>query len=134
MSYLGLDTSVVIRLLTGSPAKQAECAFNFLQKAVKTKQKVIVSDLVVAETYFALCYHYNIPKSEAIKQLFDFLTSGFAQPEPEGVAVQTLKEASSGKMPGFVGRIIRNQYLSYVLEIVTFDISLSRLENVKLLT
>lgn len=131
MNYTGLDTSVVIRLLTGLPNKQAKSAFKFLQETHHAGKQVIVSDLVVAEAYFALHYHYSVPELEAIHQLLDFLTSGFVQSEPKGVAVPALKEASSGKQPGLVDRIIRHQYLSYTREIVTFDVRMSRLENVR---
>lgn len=130
-NFVGLDTSVVIRLLTGSPVKQAERAFKFLQESQQSGKQAIVSDLVVAEAYFALFYHYNVPKSEAMVQLLDFLTSGFVQPEHKGSAILSLKEALTGKQPGPVDRIIHNQYLSYAREMVTFDIPFSRLENVK---
>lgn len=133
MKCIGLDTSVVIRLLTGAPQKQAEQALKYLQETVLEGNQALVSDLVIAEAYFALCYHYEVPKKEAASQLLDFLNSGFVKSEPKGSVVLALKESISEKQPVFVDRLIRRQYLSLASEIITFDVSLSRLENVKLL-
>jgi predicted nucleic acid-binding protein len=51
---LGLDTSMVVRLLVGLPEAQAQAARIRLERAVDTGEPVLVSDLVLAETYHAL--------------------------------------------------------------------------------
>jgi len=50
---LGLDTSVVVRLLVGLPEALAQAAQRRLERAVETGERVFVSDLVIAEAYFA---------------------------------------------------------------------------------
>ncbi|NQT54562.1 hypothetical protein HQ576_21075, partial [bacterium] len=70
---LGLDTSVVVRLVTGLPPHAAARAQEFLCCRYESGQQVIVSDLVVAEAYFALHTHYSIPKRDAIDTLLEFL-------------------------------------------------------------
>ena len=55
----GLDTSVVLRLLLGQPADQAARAVAFLDELSRGGHHAVVSDLVVAEAYFALQHHYG---------------------------------------------------------------------------
>jgi predicted nucleic acid-binding protein len=51
---IGLDTSVVLRLLTGEPAAEARLARGRIERAHAAAEPVIVTDLVLAEAYFAL--------------------------------------------------------------------------------
>src|SRR5262245_44917012 len=102
----------------------------YLRQLHRLRQRAVVSDLVVAEAYFALSYHYRVPKAEAIEQLLNLLQSGYVHSEPDGAAVEALKE--EGKV-GVVDRIIRNQYLTFAEEIATFDAQFSRLPGVRLL-
>jgi predicted nucleic acid-binding protein len=132
LKYVGLDTSVVLRLLTGTPENQAQAAMTYLRQLHKRQQRAVVSDLVAAEAYFALSYHYRVPKAEAIDQLLNLLQSGYVHSEPDGAAVEALKEDVTGKV-GVVDRIIRNQYLIFAEEIATFDARFSRLPKVRLL-
>jgi predicted nucleic acid-binding protein len=48
-ALVGLDTSVVLRLLVGSPPGQAKTALGFVKKSLTVGVRVIVSDLVVSE-------------------------------------------------------------------------------------
>ena len=59
---IGLDTSVVVRLLVGEPQNIARATRRRLERAVEAGERVLVSDLVIAEAYFALQHHYGIPK------------------------------------------------------------------------
>jgi len=132
MKFIGLDTSVILRLLTGTPEAQAKAAMRYLQELHKKQERAVVSDLVVAESYYALSYHYRVPRSEATEQLANLLHSGYVFAEPEGVAMDALKQAGKANA-GFVDRIIREQYLKFVAEIATFDIQFSRLPKMRLL-
>ena len=68
---VGLDTSVVVRLLTGMPVEQANSARAALE--AQPYGSVAVSDLVVGETYFALRHHYGVPHGRTIAALRAFL-------------------------------------------------------------
>ena len=48
---IGLDTSVVLRLLIGEPRAQAEVARRRIERALVAGEKVVVTDLVVAEAF-----------------------------------------------------------------------------------
>ena len=70
---IGLDTSVVVRLLVGAPEAQAGAARRRLEHAIERGESVIVCDLVIAEAYYALQFHYDVPKAEARSMLMRFV-------------------------------------------------------------
>jgi predicted nucleic acid-binding protein len=53
---LGLDTTVVLRLLTGQPVAEAAAARRRLEQAVADQEDIVATDLVLSEAYFALQY------------------------------------------------------------------------------
>lgn len=121
-STLGLDASVVLRLLTAEPADQADIALGFLREAKTASRRAFVSDLVVSETYFALQVHYRVPKKSAVRVLLDFLQSGFVELEENSAAVEALESiAVSSQKPGFVDRMIHAQYAKIPANLVTFE-------------
>ncbi len=131
---VGLDTSVVMRLLRGEPRAQAERALHFLGELFAEGQKATVSDLVVAETYFALHTHYNVPKKEAVQTLSEFLRSGLVALESGGSALEALSAAAtSSQKPGFVDRLIHAQYLKTAGGMISFERAGAKLEGVVVL-
>lgn len=52
---IGLDTSVVVRLLIGEPVEQAAAARRLLDE--QPRGSCAISDMVVGEAYFALRHH-----------------------------------------------------------------------------
>ncbi|MBI4309168.1 MAG: PIN domain-containing protein [Candidatus Omnitrophica bacterium] len=126
---IGLDTTVVLRLLTAEPQKQFEKARKFIEEQLAGNKKLFISDLVVAETYFALHYHYKVPKPEAIAQLDGLLSSGIIHAVQGGVCQKVLKESLNHKA-GFVDQIIHGQYCLLTEEIASFDKSMGRLPKV----
>ena len=72
---IGLDTSVVVRVLTGEPRDLALVALDYLQRRLKAGDRVLVSDWVIAETYYALPHHYGASKKDTLNALRDFLAS-----------------------------------------------------------
>lgn len=128
MKSVALDTCVVLRLLVGEPAGQAERAYAYLEKCYLTGKTVFVSDLVVAETYHGLCHHYQVPAMEAITILTEFLSSPMIT--PSGHSLTVLGEYR-GSGAGFVDRLIRADALTSARQIVTFDRKFARLPNVR---
>ena len=53
----GLDTSVVLRLLTGQPQDLAAKALERYQDGIAAGDGFSVSDLVAAESYYAIQHH-----------------------------------------------------------------------------
>jgi predicted nucleic-acid-binding protein len=114
---LGLDTSVVIRLLIGEPADQAALARQRLEQAHVDGDTVVIADLVLAESYYALVYHYKLDKGEAREHLKRMAVSGAVQLDPpEALAAL---EAASGA--GLVDRLILHRYRAGQASTLTFD-------------
>jgi len=125
---LGLDTSVVVRLVTGLPPHAAARAQAFLCDRYESGQQVLVSDLVVAEAYFAMHTHYGIPKRAAIDTLLEFLRNPAIASEPEGCAADALAAAVAGPAsPGFVDRLLHAQYARHGAGTASFETAFRKL-------
>jgi predicted nucleic acid-binding protein len=79
---IGLDTSVVLRLIVGEPAAQARLAQRRVAVALSAGAEILVSDLVAAEVFHALHHHYGVPREEARVQLRAMLRSGVVSIDP----------------------------------------------------
>jgi predicted nucleic-acid-binding protein len=130
---VGLDTSVVLRLLVGEPANQAERAWRAVVEVRSGGGEVFVSDLVASEAYFALHHHYAVPKGEALRQLRALFASG--ELVSEGVAPEVLAtpKLASAK-PGFVDRMIHAGYLRSLDQTLTFERAAGKLARARVLT
>lgn len=132
MTSAAIDTSVVLRLLTNAPEDQARRALDELTTRLASGADVFVSDLVVAEAYFALQHHYQVPKAEALGLLSRFLAdSGITS---TGAAVEVLSQPRlASAKPGFVDRLIHAEALRNAEVFLTFETAARRLKNVRLL-
>lgn len=117
---LGVDTSVLIRLLVGEPAALAAKATERLLEAHRLRQAVIASDLVIAEAYHALKYHYEVDPAEIRRVLLAMLVSGLVQPEPGSGVLSVLQMKAAGKA-GFVDRLIQARYEVDGMTTLTLD-------------
>jgi predicted nucleic acid-binding protein len=133
MKSAGLDTSVVLRLLTGSPPDQAHRALNEVTERLHSGARVSVSDLVVSEVYFALQHHYGVPKSEALRLLSAFLSDSGVVCSGASTSVLSTPGLATAK-PGFVDRLIHADYCSRAEELLTFESAATRLPGVRVLT
>jgi predicted nucleic acid-binding protein len=126
---LGLDTSVVVRLLVGTPVDQALAARRAIESA--TRGSVAVSDLVIGEAYFALRHHYEVPHRKAIAALQAL--SADSRIRCTGVAGRVLanmpdKETGAGLMD----RLIHGAYEFEGITLLTFDRDAGRLTGAQL--
>jgi predicted nucleic-acid-binding protein len=129
---IGLDTTVIVRLLTGEPRRQFKKAKKFVKDQIESGKDLFVSDLVIAESYFALCHHYNIAKDEVIIHLTNLVFSGVIYPAPDSVCLDVLDNAPRYKA-GFVDQLIYRQYCRSLDRTASFDKSLSKFEKTILL-
>ncbi len=115
-----LDTSVVLRLLTGDPVFQFQEATRFIGRQLAARSAVCVSDHVLAEAYFALQSFYKIPKGEALEMLADFAEYSGVTVTPIARTVLALPNLASAK-PGFVDRLIHGESHANGHTLVTFE-------------
>lgn len=122
---IGLDTSVVVRLLVGLPEALARAARQRLERATEEGETILVSDLVIAEAYHALQYHYAIPKAEARSLLRRFVESGVVRLEPAASAAALAAKGGAG----LVDRLIHARYRSVGAVTLTLERRQGRLEG-----
>jgi predicted nucleic acid-binding protein len=125
---------VVLRLLVGQPADQPQRAIAFLEAVARRGDRVVVSDLVVAEAYFALHYHYAVPKKEALAALRKMFADG--EVRSTGVAAEVLTTGGAAlatAKPGFVDRLIHGAYVSDGGATATFEKATGKLNAVQVL-
>lgn len=127
---LGLDTSVVVRLLIGEPEAQYRAARERLQRAHAEARDILVTDLVVTEAYFALRHHYGVPDPDARDRLGQLLASGLVRSEPAGMA----GPVGAGAVAGLADRLIHHRYQGLGAGTLTFDRAQAGLEGVELLS
>ena len=105
----GLDTSVVLRLLTGQPAALAAKALARYQDGIAAGDDFSVSDLVASESYYAIQHHYGKTKEEALEALKNFSSGegiSFSQNFLSAINTPNVHRAS----PGFVDRMLAAEY------------------------
>jgi predicted nucleic-acid-binding protein len=130
---VGLDTSVLVRLLTGEPRDLALAALGYLLDRKKAGDRVLVSDWVVAEAYYALQHHYGVSKKDTLSALRNLLASPEVEATGEVVAVLAIPGLESSK-PGFIDRVIHRNYLSSgAEEVATFERAAAKLPRVRVL-
>lgn len=119
---VGLDTSVVLRLLTGEPRPLAEAARTYVDSARAMGKSVGVTDTVVGEAYFALQHHYGMSEPDVRALLRRFLESGVVTVEPEAVLDAFAPRGGAG----FLDRLIDTRHRSLGWTSVTVDRKMAR--------
>ncbi len=123
-----LDTSVVVRLLVGEPVDQYREATRFLKEQLAAQAVVHVSDLVLAESYFALQSYYHLSKADALAALALFAEHSGVTVPPVALAVLAHPKLATAK-PGFVDRLIHGNSHSAGHTLVTFETGARRLPS-----
>ncbi len=130
---VGLDSSVVVRLLSGDPEHLAALALRFLLDRQRAGDRILVSDLVLSETYYALQHHYGVSKKDTLEALRDFLTTAGVEASEGMTEVLAVANLESAK-PGFIDRVIHRDYLgSGADRMATFERAGTKLSGVEVL-
>ena len=131
---VGLETSVLMRLLSGDPEDLALVALRYLWEREQAGDRILVSDWVLAETYYALQQHYGLSKKESLDALRDFLATPNVESTGVAAEILTISNLESAK-PGFIDRLIYRNYLSSgAAHMATFEKASAKLPHVQLLT
>ena len=126
MTY-GLDTSVVLCIVTGEPAALAEKVEERISELLDLGEKFFVGNLALGETYFALQHHYGKTKQEAIEVLRALASEeGFVLPEEAKTAL-AMPDAWKAS-PGFVDRMIFGEYAARGYKTISCEKSFRRLD------
>jgi len=124
---VGLDTSVVLRLLAGDPRDLALEALRFLLDRRAAGDRLRVSELVLAESYYALQHHYGVSKRDALVALRQFLATPAIEADGQVAELLATPGLESAKL-GFIDRVIHGNYLRAGAErVVTFEKAAAKL-------
>jgi predicted nucleic-acid-binding protein len=130
---IALDTSIVLRLLVQEPPRLYERAARFVEAKLAADAFVYVSDLVLAETYFALQSYYGMSKADALSILLAFIgTPGIRASAVAGAVLALPKLATA--QPGFVDRLIHGESQAAGRTLVTFEKAARKLPSTLVLS
>lgn len=123
----GIDTSILVRLTTGEPAKDFERVAAALTRLVEVEHVALfASHMVIGEAYIALQHHYGVSKADAKAALRSVLGSGLVVPSG-GEAVMDALAARGGC--GLLDRLIVLQHGSEALGTLTLDRKMAALRG-----
>ena len=125
----GIDTSILVRLLTGDPAKDFDKTVRALEVLLKQDPAtaVFASNQVIGEAYIAVQHHYGVSKAEARAALLAVLSSGLVAPL-DGLPVLEALRSTEGC--GLMDRLIAGDYQTRGLTTLTQDRKMGALTGV----
>ncbi len=125
----GIDTSVLVRLLTGEPETDFAYCVRTLRTMIEEEgAEILASNQVIGEAYIVVQHHYGVSKGDARTGLLDVLRSGLVAPL-NGNSVLTAIEAP--ERPGLLDRLITGDYLRADLEVLTLDRKMATLPGAR---
>lgn len=125
----GIDTSILVRLVTGDPEREFdECVRRLSVLVDRQDAEVFASNQVIGETYVALQHHYGVAKADARAALASVLRSGLVAPL-NGAGVLAALEARAGC--GLLDRLIADDYLRAGLVTLTLDRKMAGLQQAR---
>jgi len=128
----GVDSSVLMRLLTGTPQTPFEQAIAHVAETDTLDQCLLVSNLVVAEAYFACQHHYAMPKQDVLNGLCALLSKPVFAVEPGLIPLLGQVGLARAK-PGFIDRLIHLEYSKAGTGLVSFEKSAAKLPGTEIL-
>ncbi len=127
----GIDTSVLVRLLTGDPPAEFERCQDTLLRLVQAEDAAVTaSNQVIGEAYIAVQHHYGVSRADARAGLLGVLRSGLVEPL-NGNPVLAALEAPPA--PGSMDRLIANDYGNRGCHVLTLDRRMASLPDITLL-
>ncbi len=123
----GIDTSILVRLLTGDPEEIfADCVRKLTTLVEAQEAEIFASNQVIGEAYIAVQHHYGVSKSETRSGLLQVLRSGLVVPL-NGGSVFVALETTSGC--GLLDRLIADDYQHTNLITLTLDRKMAALAD-----
>ena len=127
----GIDTSILVRLVTREPQADFERSVSRLSALVEDQgYEIFASNQVVGEAYAALMHHYGISSANARATLLDVLTSGLVAPLNGRTVIEALRGQTG---PGLFDRLIIDDYSHAGLEVLTLDRKMANLPGARVL-
>ena len=127
--HFGIDTSVLVRLAVGEPARDFQHCLEALRALVEDQgREIFASNQVIGEAYVTIQHHYGVSDADTRTALIDVLTSGLIAPLNGQVVIQALQTRDS---PGLFDRLIAVDYSRAGLETLTLDRRMASLPTMR---
>ena len=127
---IGIDTSVLVRLVTGQPPDAYSYCLERLSALVEGGVEILASNQVIGEAFIVVQHHYGVSAEDAKTELRNVLRSGLVAALNGPMVLEML--ATRGG-PGLFDRLIANGYSHSGLETLTLDRSMVSLAGTRLL-
>jgi predicted nucleic acid-binding protein len=124
----GIDTAILVRLLTGDPPAGFAATLRALTALVEDDAEIVASNQVIGEAYVAVQHHYGVTKADARAALLSVLHSGLVAPQ-NGASVMVALQTPTGC--GLVDRLIADDYRRADLVTLTLDRRMATLPDVR---
>ncbi len=133
MQTYGIDTSILVRLLTGDPEPDYTTTVTALEALLdrEPQSRIVASDMVIGEAYVAVHYHYGVTKADTRAALFEVLQSGLVEPLGGKPVLNVIRAADKGA--GLADRLIVNDYQRSYYTTLTNDKRMARMVGAELL-
>ena len=129
--HYGIDTSILVRLLTGRPTDTYAACRTSLQMLIEGRgARIFASNMVIGEAYIAVQHHYGVTKEDARDALLKVLKSGMVSPLNGRSTLAAIGHRSGA---GLLDRLIGEDYRRAELVTLTLDRKMSRLPATELL-
>jgi predicted nucleic acid-binding protein len=130
-SRFGIDTSVLVRLLTGDPEDVYQRCLESLTDLVENAgAELCASNRVIGEAYVAVQHHYGVAKADARSALISVLSSGLVAPLH---GEDTLAALAARTGCGLLDRLIAEDYRRAGLQTLTLDRKMAALPQTRYL-
>ena len=127
----GIDTSILVRLLTGDPPEAYEYCVEVLSDIAQNQGgEVFASNQVIGEAYMVMQLHYGASKTEARQGLATLLRTQYVMPQNGRQVFAALEETGGA---GLIDRLIADGYAQTGLETLTLGQKMSNLPDAKIL-
>ena len=125
----GIDTSVLVRLVTRDPESEFRRCVEESRALIEDEDaEIFVSNQVVGEAYVAVRHHYGIPAPDARSGLLDSLTSGLISPLNGQSVILALRQEGGA---GLFDRLITDDHSRSGLETLTLDRRIASLRGAR---
>jgi len=125
----GIDTSVLVRLITSLPeAEFRRCQAELTRMVEQERAELFASNQVIGEAYIAVQHHYGVSKGDALIALTGALTSGLVAPLNGQPVLNALRETGGA---GLIDRLIAEDYSRTVSETLTLERRMAALPGVR---
>ena len=123
----GIDTTILVRPLTGDPEDDfSHCVRKLTALVEEQEAEIFASNQVIGEAYVAVQYHYGVTKGDVRTGLVEMLQSGLVAPL-YGSSVFAALAAKGGC--GLLDRLITDDYHPAGLVTLTVDRKMVALES-----